>query len=65
MDHLTILRKSGSSVGHQTFALSGTDFYAQVGFSRKAELTFLALGRIKRNHVIAFFQGRYALDLPA
>lgn len=43
VDILSLASESNRSVGHDTFALSGSDGSAQVGLSRLAELAFPAL----------------------
>src|SRR5688572_135578 len=52
--------EAAGAIGHQAFALGGTDCLAEVGFGMEAVITFAAFGGIKRDYMITFFQALHA-----
>ncbi len=53
---LASFRKPRSAVRHQPTTLGHTNRLAKIGFARRAEIAFAALGRIKWNDMVANFQ---------
>src|ERR1019366_4701477 len=52
-NRLTLDRKAGRSVRHQSLALGNADLLAQIRLARQAIFAFAAFGRIQGDYVIA------------
>ena len=53
VDGLAIDRETAGVIGHQTFALGGTNFATQIGLSALAELALPTFGSVERNNMVS------------